>query len=133
MSSEQIEISAEATPTPETAAAVPEQSTKDNKPRRQRTPPEELFDLTQPIPRFDKPNKDDHDEEVEAINTAINTLKESKNEIQTQIELALNGGRNTESGKERDALRALRSKKGALITEKKSHACSSRSCEKGCR
>lgn len=119
MSSEQIEITAEATPTPETAAAVPEQSTKDNKPRRQRTPPEELFDLTQPIPRVDKPNKDDHDEEVEAINTAINTLKESKNEIQTQIELALNGGRNTESGKERDALRALRSKKGALITEKK--------------
>lgn len=33
--------------------------------------------------------------------------------------MALNGGRNTESGKERDALRALRSKKGALITEKK--------------
>lgn len=79
-----------------------------------------------PSPKFnfqysqaEKPDKDSHDEEVEAINTAINTLKADKNEVQQQIELALNGGRNSESGKERDALKELRKQKGALIDEKK--------------
>jgi len=122
MASEQIETPVEPTPTTsaaEESAAQPEQAPKDAKPRRVRTPPEELFDLTQPIPRVEKPIKETHDEEVEAINTAINTLKESKNEIQKQIELAINGGRDSASGQEREALKALRAQKGALINEKK--------------
>ena len=53
MASEQIETPVEPTPTTsaaEESAAEPE-APKDAKPRRVRTPPEELFDLTQPIPR----------------------------------------------------------------------------------
>jgi hypothetical protein len=54
MASEQIETPVEPTPTTsaaEESADQPEQAPKDAKPRRVRTPPEELFDLTQPIPR----------------------------------------------------------------------------------
>lgn len=91
----------------------------DQKQRRQRTPPEELFDLTKPIPRADKPNKADHEEEIEAINTAIDELKEKKTAVQKKIDTALNGGRNSAAGKEREALRTLRNSKGSLIDEKK--------------
>mmetsp|Transcript_5811 Transcript_5811/g.8641 ORF Transcript_5811/g.8641 Transcript_5811/m.8641 type:complete len:541 (+) Transcript_5811:66-1688(+) len=91
----------------------------EQKPRRQRTPPEELFDLTQPIPRVEKPNKATHDEDIEAINTAIDALKETKNAVQQKIDMALNGGRNSAAGKEREALRSLRNTKGSLINEKK--------------
>lgn len=94
-------------------------TSKDSRQRRQRTPPDELYDLTKPIPHTDKPDKISHDEEVEAINSAIDELKEKKNEIQQKIEEALNGGRSSVGGKEREALRELRSKKGALIEEKK--------------
>jgi len=86
--------------------------------RRQHTPPEELFDLSQPIPRVDKPEKEKHDEEIESIKTAIDTLKDKKQAIQTKIDNALEGGRNSAVGKEREALQGLRRKKGALISEK---------------
>mmetsp|Transcript_1049 Transcript_1049/g.1873 ORF Transcript_1049/g.1873 Transcript_1049/m.1873 type:complete len:536 (+) Transcript_1049:297-1904(+) len=86
---------------------------------RQRVPPEELYDLTKPIPKTEKPDKAKHDEEIQAINAAIDALKESKLQVQQQIELALNGGRNSAAGKEREALRVLRQKKGLLIEEKK--------------
>lgn len=94
-------------------------TSKDTRQRRQRTPPDELYDLTKQIPHTDKPDKTSHDEEVEAINSAIDELKEKKNEIQQKIEEVLNGGRSSIGGKEREALRELRSKKGALIEEKK--------------
>lgn len=60
MASEQIETPVDTTtdsaPAPaeaETAVVAPEQAAtaKESRPRRQRKAPEELFDLTQPIPR----------------------------------------------------------------------------------
>ena len=56
MASEQIETSVPVETTTaagESAqpAAATEQQTKDGRPKRVRTPPEELFDLTKPIPR----------------------------------------------------------------------------------
>lgn len=86
---------------------------------RQRIPPEELFDLSKPIPKVDKPDKAKHEQELQAISDAIEALKESKVQVQQQLELALNGGRTSAAGKEREALRALRAKKGQLIEEKK--------------
>jgi uncharacterized coiled-coil DUF342 family protein len=123
MASEQIEtpvvveIDIDVTTTGE--AAVPAVEQVREKPKRQRKAPEELYDLSKPIPHVDKPNKDTHDAEVEAINTAVDTLKEKKNDVQKQIEGALNGGKNSAAGKDREALRTLRAKKGALIDEKK--------------
>jgi len=101
------------------AVAEQAQTTQETRPRRVRTPPEELYDLSKPIPHVEKPNKPAHDANVEAINSAIDALKEKKNEIQVKIEAALNGGRNSAAGKEREGLRELRSTKGKLINEKK--------------
>jgi uncharacterized coiled-coil DUF342 family protein len=103
---------------PETVNA-PVPSQKDTKPKRQRPAVEDLYDLSKPIPKVDKPNKAKHDEDVQAINSKIDALKESKNELQNKIESALNGGKSSAAGKEREALRALRAKKGKLIDEKK--------------
>lgn len=109
---------AAATPAPAAGEGAAQPQTE-QKPRRQRTPPEELFDLSKPIPRVDKPDKAKHDAEIEAINAAIDALKEKKNEVQRKIEGTLNGGRNSAAGKERDAISLLRNQKGALIKEKK--------------
>lgn len=78
-----------------------------------------LFQILLFTPQVDKPDKVKHDEEVAAINAAIDALKESKLQVQQQLELALNGGRTSAAGKEREALRVLRQKKGLLIDEKK--------------
>jgi len=123
MASEQIETPV-AVDTTATATATtteePAQAQQDGgKQRRQRTPPEELFDLSKPIPRVEKPTKETHDEEVEAISATIDALKEKKKTVFDQIQLALTGGRNSAVGKDREALKQLRSKKGALINEKK--------------
>ncbi len=77
--------------------------------------PSTLFKIIQ----VDKPSKEKHDEEVEIINNAINTLKETKNDVQNQIELAINGGRDSASGQVKDELKKLRKQKGDLIDEKK--------------
>eukprot|EP00979_Chaetoceros_neogracilis_P012942 scaffold3559_cov284-Chaetoceros_neogracile.AAC.40 len=129
MASEQIEtpVAVEADATTATAIATdaaPAQAQQDGgKPmrqQRQRTPPEELFDLSKPIPKVEKPDKPIHDEQVETINSTIDTLKEKKKTIQDQIELALTGGKHSAAGKEREGLKQLRSTKGSLINEKKS-------------
>jgi hypothetical protein len=51
MASEQIETPVDTTTSAAEESAQPEQVAKDSKPRRVRTPPEELFDLTKPLPR----------------------------------------------------------------------------------
>jgi uncharacterized coiled-coil DUF342 family protein len=123
MASEQIEIEtpvAVDTTATATTTEEPAQAQQDGgKQRRQRTAPEELFDLSKPIPKVEKPIKETHDEEVEAISATIDILKEKKKTVFDQIQLALTGGRNSAAGKDREALKQLRSKKGALINEKK--------------
>jgi len=124
MASEQIETSVPVETTTaagESAqpAAATEQQTKDGKPKRVRTPPEELFDLTKPIPRVDKPNKEDFEKEVNGFGDAIEALKKKKETIQTQIEATINGSRNSSFGTELTALKQLKQKKNKLIDEKK--------------
>jgi len=86
--------------------------------KRQHTPPEELFDLSKPIPRAEKPDKQKHDDEIESIKNSIDALKLKKQGIQNKIDGSLEGGRNSAVGKEKEALKELRNKKGALIKEK---------------
>lgn len=92
---------------------------KPQRERRQHTPPEELYDLSQPIPREDKPDKAKHDAEVEAISSEIDSLKDQKNKLQDKIEAALNANRSSIPTKERNAMKDLRNTKGKLIDEKK--------------
>lgn len=104
-------------------AAVPATTTageqKPQRERRQHTPPEELYDLSKPIPKETKPDKAAHDDAIEAVNTAIDSLKEEKAALQTKIETALQSNRSTAAGQEREAMKALRQEKTKLINEKK--------------
>lgn len=92
---------------------------KDSKAKRQRPAVEELYDLTKPIPKVEKPNQTKHDQDIEALNAEIDTLKDSKNALQKKIESGLNGGKSSAANQDKDALRVLRNKKGKLIDEKK--------------
>jgi len=110
-----------ATTTDTTGEAAQGEQTQDGfrRERRQHTPSEELYDLSKPIPREEKPDKTKHDDDIEAINTSINALKDEKQVIQDKIDDAMEGGRNSQVSREFEALQSLFRKKSALINEKK--------------
>jgi len=88
--------------------------------KRDERPVEELFDLTKPIPKVNKPDKDAHEAELEALTKEIDALKASRNALQDKIDSAMglnkNGG---EIGTAIAELSKLRAAKGKLIDEKK--------------
>lgn len=69
-------------------AAVPETSdvtgnTPHNGKREyNRTPVEELFDLSKPIPSVSKPDKDAHDKAIAEVDAAIDKLRAEKEKVQ---------------------------------------------------
>lgn len=97
---------------------------KNGKPQRRRgkdddTPVEELYDLSKPIPRVEKPDKVSHDKRIDELNAEFEKLKKDKSKIQDKIEAAMTSGKNTEIGKAKEAMLVLRQKKGKLIDEKR--------------
>ncbi|VEU33605.1 unnamed protein product [Pseudo-nitzschia multistriata] len=108
-------------PAPEEA---PKEKKNDSKGKNRRkkeddTPIEELFDLSKPIPRVDKPDKGAHEAKLKELNEKFEQLKKDKDQVQKKIEAAMTSGKNTDLGKARDAMAALRSKKGKMIEEKR--------------
>merc|ERR1712183_871096 len=102
---------------------VTEKSKENGKQRRKRddeTPVEELYDLSKPIPRVEKPDKAAHDKRLDELNAQFEKLKKDKSKIQDKIEAAMNSGKNTEISKAKEAMLVLRQKKGKLIEEKRS-------------
>lgn len=106
---------------PATEAPVVEGETKPENGKKQykRVPVEELFDLTKPIPRAERPDKDAHDKELEEISNEIKALEEERQKVQAAIDAKKNSGKGSEISLERDALAKFRAQKGALIDEKK--------------
>eukprot|EP00934_Nitzschia_sp_Nitz4_P007648 Nitzschia sp. Nitz4//scaffold208_size52459//8037//9942//NITZ4_006806-RA/size52459-augustus-gene-0.0-mRNA-1//1//CDS//3329541639//7638//frame0 len=90
---------------------------RDNRKRDER-PIEELYDLTQPIPKVDKPSKEEHEAALTAINEEFEKLKAERAEIQSTIEGLMGQKKGSEMGKQRELLQGLRKKKGGLIEEK---------------
>lgn len=124
MSAEIVETTAAAPAETPASTDAPAETTGDNtkpqeKPKRQRKAPEEIYDLTQPIPPVQKPDKDDHDKAIEDINNAIEALKVKKTELQKKIDQAGEGGGRSGANSEREELKALRKEKSDLIGEKK--------------
>lgn len=101
------------------AETAGENAKSQEKPKRQRKAPEEIYDLTQPIPPVQKPSKDDHEKAIELINSAIEALKAKKTELQKKIDQAGEGGGRSGANSEREELKKLRSEKMSLIQEKK--------------
>jgi uncharacterized coiled-coil DUF342 family protein len=71
-------------------------------------------------PQVDKPDKNAHEAKLNELNAQFEKLKKEKDKVQEKIEATMTSGKNTEMGKARDAMAALRSKKGKLIDEKRS-------------
>lgn len=104
--------------TPATGADNEEPTNSESKDERK--PVEELYDLSKPIKRVDRPNKDEHEAELDRLTKVIDDLKEERRVIQQKIDDTIDSSRGSEVNKIRDELSRLRSKKGALISEKKS-------------
>lgn len=66
-----------------------------------------------------KPNKEEHDKQLNEIEVVLNSIKESRQKVQSKIDEALNANKNSAIGKEREELQKLRNQKNALIEEKK--------------
>lgn len=108
-----------ATPVAPAPDADKKSDNKGKKGRKDETPIEELYDLSQPIPRVEKPDKNEHEKKLNELNAQFEKLKKDKDAVQKKIEATMTSGKNTEIGKARDAMQALRQKKGKLIDEKK--------------
>lgn len=113
------EAATPAAPAPVTDDAEKKSDNKGKKGRKDETPIEELYDLSKPIPRVDKPDKIVHEATLKELNDKFEQLKKDKDVIQKKIEGAMTSGKNTEMGKARDAMQTLRQKKGKLIDEKR--------------
>lgn len=114
--------------TPAAPAPVTDETSKEkkseNKGKQRRkkeddVPIEELYDLSQPIPRVEKPDKDAHEAKLNELNAQFEKLKKDKDAVQKKIEATMTQGKNTEIGKAKDAMVVLRQKKGKLIDEKR--------------
>mmetsp|Transcript_18145 Transcript_18145/g.50493 ORF Transcript_18145/g.50493 Transcript_18145/m.50493 type:complete len:535 (-) Transcript_18145:1577-3181(-) len=115
---------AEEAATPAAPAPVTEEKADNSKGKNNRkkdeTPIEELFDLSQPIPRVEKPDKAGHEAKLNELNAKFEELKKDKEKVQKKIEETMSSGKNTEMGRAKEAMLALRQKKGKLIEEKRS-------------
>jgi len=93
---------------------------KRNNQRRDDKPIEEMFDLTKPIPRVERPNKEENEAEIQMHQNKIEQLKQKRNVIQNEIQtLNASNKLNSEISQLRDKLSQLKSKKGITINEKK--------------
>lgn len=111
-------------PAPVTEEVTTEKKQTDNKGKQRRkredeVPIEELYDLSKPIPRLEKPDKDSHDAKLNELNAQFETLKKDKAKVQEKIEVAMTSGKNTEIGKAKEAMLVLRQTKGKMIDEKR--------------
>ncbi|KAL3769760.1 hypothetical protein ACHAWO_011288 [Cyclotella atomus] len=82
---------------------------KDKK-KEKEVPIEELYDLSQPIKRIERPSKDAHEAAIAAIDAEIEAIKSTRNGVQAKIDAAL--------GNKRD-LNKLKNRKGLMIEQKR--------------
>lgn len=89
--------------------------------KKEQVPIEELYDLSKPITRVERPSKENHDAELAAIDCAIDNLRAERKTIQSKIDSALGGNKqkNSPVGRERDALNKLKNRKGLMIEQKR--------------
>lgn len=92
---------------------------KSRPPRKEDVPIEELYDLSKPIPRVDRPDKAAHDAALEALTKAIDQLKNDRQAVQTDIDNAMSDPAAKETWtKDRTQLQSLKAQKQTLVTEK---------------
>lgn len=89
--------------------------------QKEQVPIEELYDLSKPIKRPDRPSKDEHDAAISSIDSAIDNLRAERRNLQSKIDSALGSNKNKNSplGRERETLNKLKNRKGLYIEQKR--------------
>jgi len=96
-----------------------EKKNNGKKGQRDERPIEELYDLSKPIPRVDRPDKDKFEKQLAEIDSRFETKRDEKRKVQQKIDSFKSNGKGSEIGKQRDAMKVLKNKKLKLINEKK--------------
>jgi len=89
---------------------------------KDQVPIEELYDLSKPIKRVERPSKEQNEAEIDAIESSIDALRGERRTLQSKIDAALGGGnrqKHSPLGRERDALNKLKNRKGLMIEQKR--------------
>ena len=92
---------------------------KENQGEKEQVPIEELYDLSKPIKRIERPSKDEQNAAIASLDKEIDALREDRKAIQTKIDEAMGKQKNTPIGRERDALNKLKNRKGLMIEQKR--------------
>jgi len=89
--------------------------------KKNEVPIEELYDLSKPIKRIERPSKEAHESAIAAIDAEIETLKATRSDLQSKIDATLGSKRHKDTpvGRERDALNKLKNRKGLMIEQKR--------------
>lgn len=92
------------------------------KQREEQVPIEELFDLSKPIPKVEKPDKEENDKVVNELADAVKALQDRRRVVQEKIDGGMDPDSATKGSIEekRTELNNLKKKKSTLISEKKS-------------
>lgn len=111
-----------ATPAVEAASAENGNTGKKNngkKYSRDERPIEELYDLSKPIPRVERPDKAGHEKNLAEIDARFEKLRDEKRKVQQKIESTKDEGKGSEIGKQRDIMQVFKKQKQKLIDEKR--------------
>lgn len=102
---------------PEGGEAVAKKKFERNKNEK---PIEELYDLSKPIPKEERPDKEGHEKAVQELTDAVEALKEERRKIQERIDATFSDPQQKSEIQElRTEMQALKTQKGALIDQKK--------------
>jgi len=91
--------------------------------KKEQVPIEELYDLSKPIKRVERPSKEKHEADISAIDSTIDALRTDRRALQTKIDAVLGSNKNSKSstplGRERESLNKLKNRKGLMIEQKR--------------
>lgn len=90
--------------------------------RKEQVPIEELYDLSKPIKRIDRPSKESHEAEIATIDAEIESIRADRKALQNKIDAVIGGNKqqkNSPLGRERDALNKLKNRKGLMVEQKR--------------
>jgi len=83
-------------------------------------PIEELYDLSKPIKRIERPSRDEHEKQIAELDAFIQSIRDERRALQEKIDSAL-GKKDDGSplARERDALNKIKNQKGLMIEQKR--------------
>lgn len=92
------------------------------KPKEQ-VPIEDLYDLSKPIKRIERPSKEEHEADIAAIESTVDVIRAELRSLQCKVDYATgkkdDKQKNVPLARERDVLNKLKNRKGLMIEQKR--------------